>query len=149
MPHMKPTKIGVGVGVMILRDGKVLLGKRHEDDVKASSELKGAGQWTMPGGKLDPGESFEEGAIRETMEETGLKVKNMEVIAINNDIVDTAHYVTIGLLAAEFEGEPTVCEPDKITKWEWFDPTDLPSPMYQPSVNLLRNYTDGKFYIKQ
>lgn len=57
-------KVGVGFGVMMLKDGKVLLGKRHEDPEKASSLLNGAGTWTMPGGKLHFGETFEEGAKR-------------------------------------------------------------------------------------
>jgi len=63
-------KIGVGFGVMILRDGKVLLGQRHFDAAKADSELHGEGTWTMPGGKMHFGESFEETCARETLEET-------------------------------------------------------------------------------
>lgn len=146
---MSERKIGVGVGVMILREGKVLLGQRHPNKEKASSELQGQGQWTMPGGKLDPGESFEEAALRETKEETGLDLQKVEVLCVNNDIAGEAHYVTIGLLGTDFEGEPEVMEPDTIVRWEWFDPEDLPSPMYRASTKVLRNYTEGKFYIKQ
>jgi 8-oxo-dGTP diphosphatase len=147
---MEQRKIGVGVGVLILNnEGKVLLGRRHVDAVKASSELKGAGQWTMPGGKLDFGESFEAGALRETEEETGLKLKKVKVIAVNSDQTDTAHYVTIGLFGSNFGGEPQVCEPDKITCWEWFDLNKLPSPLYEPSAKLLKNYLGSKFYIEQ
>ena len=145
---MKNT-IGVGVGVIILNsEGKVLLGKRHDDYVKASSELKGAGQWTMPGGKLDFAESFEEAALGETEEETGLKLHKVDVIAINSDQTDTAHYVTIGLLGSGFDTTPKVCEPDRITKWEWFDPADLPTPMYAPSLKLLNNFLEKKFYVR-
>ena len=54
------TNVGVGFGVMILREGKVLLGQRHVDPVKASSELHGEGTRTMPGGKMHFHESFEE-----------------------------------------------------------------------------------------
>lgn len=50
---------GIGFGVMMLKEGRVLLGKRHEDPEKASSELSGEGTWTMPGGKLNFQESFE------------------------------------------------------------------------------------------
>ena len=57
-------KIGVGCGVMILKDGKILLGKRHDDKEKADSELHGEGTWTMPGGKMHFGESFFEVAAR-------------------------------------------------------------------------------------
>jgi len=53
-------KIGIGLGVMMLREGKVLLGKRHEDSEKADSELHGEATWTMPGGKLHFEESFEQ-----------------------------------------------------------------------------------------
>jgi 8-oxo-dGTP diphosphatase len=114
--------------------------------VKSSSELKGAGTWTMPGGSLDFGESFEDAAKRETKEETGLTLGKVEVIALNADQTDTAHYVTIGLLGRDFTGEPQVCEPEKITCWQWFDPTDLPSPMYEPSKKLLTNFLHHKFY---
>jgi 8-oxo-dGTP diphosphatase len=144
---MEQPKIGVGVGVLILNsEGKVLLGKRHDDYKKANSELKGAGTWTMPGGSLDFGESFEDAAKRETKEETGLTLGKVEVIALNADQTDTAHYVTIGLLGRDFTGEPQVCEPEKITCWQWFDPTDLPSPMYEPSKKLLTNFLHHKFY---
>ncbi len=141
-------KVGAGFGVMILKEGKILLGKRHEDPEKASSLLDGAGTWTMPGGKLDFGESFEEGARRETLEETGIKVNNVKVICVNNNIVETAHFVTIGLFSEDFEGEPQVLEPDEITKWQWFDLDNLPSPMYFPSAKVLKNYKAQNFYIK-
>lgn len=43
-------KVGVGVGVMILHEDRILLGLRHSDSTKADSELHGEGTWTMPGG---------------------------------------------------------------------------------------------------
>ncbi|HUW43730.1 MAG TPA: NUDIX domain-containing protein, partial [Bacillota bacterium] len=103
-------KIGAGVGIMIMKEGKVLLGKRHEDPEKADSELKGEGTWTMPGGKLHFQETFEECAKRETREEIGIKLNNVKVICVNNDHINTAHFVTIGLFSDDFEGEPKVME---------------------------------------
>jgi 8-oxo-dGTP diphosphatase len=141
-------KIGVGFGIMLLKDGKVLLGKRHEDPVKASSLLNGAGKWTMPGGKLHFGESFEDGARREVQEETGIYLKSAEVTCINNDMVEDAHFVTIGLLAESFIGDAKVMEPDEITEWRWFGLDDLPSPLYFPSEKVLNNYKNQQFYIK-
>jgi len=140
---MEEKRIGVGVGVMILKGGKVLLGKR----TKTSNLLKGAGTWSMPGGKLRFGETFEEGAKRETFEETGIKLIRAKVICVNNDKIDTAHFVTIGLLAEKFEGEPQVKEPDKITRWCWFDLGDLPTPLYFPTARVLENYQRKKFYL--
>ena len=142
-------KIGVGFGVMLLKGNKILLGRRHEDPEKASSLLQGAGTWTMPGGKLRFGESFEDGAKRETMEECGITLKSVKVIAVNNDIAGTAHFVTVGLISEDFEGEPRVTEPDKIVEWGWFDLMNLPKPLYFPSERVLQNYAQKKFYIEQ
>lgn len=140
-------KVGVGFGVMIVKDGKILLGHRHENPEKASSLLNGAGTWTMPGGKLHFGETFEEGARREVWEETGLKLNKLQVIAVNQDLIETAHFVTVGLFSDDISGEPTVCEPDEITEWRWFDLDHLPSPLYFPSAKLLENYRHKKFYL--
>jgi len=151
---IKPKKMGAGFGVMVLRDGKVLLGQRHVDPEKADSELHGEGTWTMPGGKLDFGESFEGGAVRELREETGIVIQesDLEVISLSNDIVPTAHFVTIGLLCKcepdsdIYKQEPQVMEPDEITQWKWFALDELPSPLFKPSEKVLNNYKEGKFY---
>ena len=145
---VKEKRIGVGFGVMILKNNRVLLGRRHEDPKKASSLLKGEGTWTMPGGKLHFGESFEEGAAREVMEETGIKLNGMTVICVNNDAVENAHFVTIGLFSDDFKNEPKVMEPNEITEWHWFGLDNLPSPIYFPSLKILNNYKNKKFYIK-
>ncbi len=145
---MDEKKIGTGFGVMILNsEGKVLLGRRHKDPDKADSVFRVADVWTMPGGKLEYGESFEEGAKREVMEETGLKLINPKVICINNDKNEHAHFVTIGLFSNEFEGEPRVMEPDEITEWQWFNINELPKNIYFPSAKVLENYKQDKFYI--
>ena len=100
------------------------------------------------GGKFDFGESFEEGGKREVMEETGVSIeaKDLEVISVTNDIVPTAHFITIGMLLKVYNGEPKVMEPDEITKWEWFPLDQLPSPIFPPSLKILKNYEEGKFY---
>jgi 8-oxo-dGTP diphosphatase len=143
---MADVRVGVGFGVMILKNGKVLLGKRHEDSEKADSLLHGEGTWTMPGGKLHFGESFEAGARREVLEETGMKLNSAKVICLTNDIVRDSHFITIGLLATDFEGEPRVMEPDEITEWKWFSLDNLPKPIFFPSGKILKNYAEGRFY---
>jgi 8-oxo-dGTP diphosphatase len=142
-------KVGVGFGVMLLRNNQVLLGRRHDDPEKADSQLNGAGKWTMPGGKLDFGETFETGAEREVSEETSIKVEQAEVICVNQDIVEGAHFVTIGLVCRQFSGEPQVMEPDEITEWKWFDLDNLPSPLYFPSAKIFENYSSKKFYLTE
>ena len=134
---------------MMLKNGKLLLGKRHDDPEKASSLLNGAGTWTMPGGKLDFRETFEEGAKREVLEETGISLNKIEVTCVNQDMVESAHFITIGLFSDAFLGEPKVMEPDEITEWRWFDLDNLPSPIYFPSAKVLENYKQKKFYISK
>lgn len=147
---IKKKKIGVGFGVMILKDNKILLGKRHDDPIKADSLLHGEGTWTMPGGKIDFGEAFEEAAAREVIEETGIKIEEdkLKFISLTNDIVHDAHFITIGFLCEEFEGEAQIMEPDEITKWEWFDLNETPEKMYFPSAKVLENYKANVIYKK-
>ena len=145
------SNIGVGFGVMILNNkNEILLGKRHGDPKKASSLLHGEGSWTMPGGKLHFKESFEQGAYREVLEETGLKIDKgkLKLIALNNDIVEDAHFITIGLLSKNFTGELETKEPDEIIEWQWFDFNDLPKPLYFPSGKVINNYKKKSIYIK-
>ena len=145
---MSSVKVGVGIGIMILREGKILLGKRHDDPEKADSALHGEGTWTMPGGKLDFGETPHEGAERETEEETGIKInkEKLKLISVTNEIVTDAHFITLGFLCEDFEGEAKVMEPDEITEWRWFDLNSLPKPMFFPSEKITKNYLSGEIY---
>ena len=145
----KDKKVGAGIGVMLVKERKLLLGLRHHDPNKADSELSGQGTWTMPGGKLEYGESFEQAAIREVAEETGIKLNNAKVICINNDKNENAHFVTIGLLSDDFEGEPKVMEPNEITEWKWFNLNKIPTPIFFPSKKILNNYKKKEFYIQE
>jgi 8-oxo-dGTP diphosphatase len=129
-----------------LRDGKVLLGRRHPDTEKASSELHGEGMWTMPGGKMDYGEKIVDAAKRELREETGVDAKSMKIVSVGNEIRDNAHFVTIGFLCEKFEGEPRTMEPEEIVEWKWFQIDDLPSPIFPPSQKLLQNYINKEIY---
>jgi 8-oxo-dGTP diphosphatase len=143
-------RVGVGFGVMLLdKGGRILLGRRHSDPNKADSELHGEGSWTMPGGKLEFGESFEAGARRELMEETGMKLGVVKLVCVSNDKVDDAHFVTLGLFSEYFEGDPKVMEPDEIVEWDWFDLENLPSPLFFPSERILENYKLKRLYIKR
>jgi len=139
---------GVGVGIMLLRSGKVLLGLRHSDAKKADSALHGEGTWTMPGGKLHFLEDLEECAKREVKEETGIEVEGLKLISITQEMVEDAHFITVGFLCESFEGEAQVMEPDEIMEWKWFDLDALPENMFKPSAKIVKNYIAGKIYQK-
>ena len=140
--------MGIGVGVIMLRNGKILLGKRSSDPEKASSFARAEGTWTLPGGKMNFGESFEDVARREVEEETGIKVnvKNLKLISLTNDVDTNAHFVTIGLLCEDFSGEPKTMEPEEITEWKWFDLQNLPSSMFFISEKMIKNYKESVLY---
>ena len=136
----------VGVGVMIFKDNKVLLGHRHSDPRKADSELQGEGTWTMPGGKLDFKEDLKDCAQREVFEETGIKInkEQIKIISVTNDTAADAHFITIGFLCEDFEGDAKIMEPDEITEWKWFDLNNLPSPIFFPSEKILKKFLRDK-----
>ena len=125
-------RICVGVGVIVQRNGKLLLGKRKN--------AHGEGCWGLPGGHLEFGETFEECAARELAEETGLQAGLFTYRATTNDLLpnEEKHYVNIFLAAEDVRGEPMVCEPDKCESWEWFAVDKLPSPLFEPLDDLLR-----------
>lgn len=126
----------VGVAAIIMNDGKVLLGKRIGSH--------GEGSWSFPGGHLEYGESPENCAARETMEEAGINVKNPRVSAFTNDIFesDSKHYITIFVVFEYDSGSVKIMEPEKIEKWEWFPWNNLPKPLFLPIQNLLTQKFD-------
>jgi 8-oxo-dGTP diphosphatase len=125
----------VGVGVIVIKDGKVLLGKRKN--------AHGEGSWSFAGGHLDFGESIEECAVREVLEETGLKIKNIRMGPFTNDVFkqENKHYITLFVIADYESGTVKVMEPDKCERWEWFEWNNLPKSLFLPIENLLKqNY---------
>jgi 8-oxo-dGTP diphosphatase len=126
----------VGVGVILIRDGRVLLGKRKN--------AHGAGTWQFPGGHLEFGETIAACARREVHEETGLQLGPVQLGPYTNDVFATEgrHYVTLYAIARAPRGEPAVREPEKCERWEWFAWSRLPSPLFLPIRHLLAQRFD-------
>ncbi|MBU1111748.1 MAG: NUDIX domain-containing protein [archaeon] len=136
----------VGVGVMVIRDNKILLGLRHSDPDKASSELHGEGTWSMPGGKVDWHQTIEESARRELEEETSLKANRMKLISVTDEIVHDNHFVTNGFICTDFEGDVQVMEPDEIVEWRWFGLSELPQNLFPPCLKIVKNFFSNEIY---
>ena len=126
-------KVSVGVGVIIMRENMILLGQRIG--------AHGENTWATPGGHLEFGESVEQCAIREVLEETGLSVKNITKLDFTNDIFikEKKHYITLFVKADYEGGEPVLNEPNKCLQWRWCDITNLPSPLFTSLENYLAN----------
>lgn len=114
---------GLGVGLAILRDGKLLLCKR----MKAPE----AGHWNIVGGKVDHMEPAEIAARREAEEETGLDIGEIRYLGLTEQRIeaDRQHWISLLYVTDDTTGEPQLTEPDKLSEIGWFDLDDLPQPI--------------------
>ena len=106
-----PERPVVGVGGVIIDNGRALLIRRGSEPLR--------GEWSIPGGTLELGESLEEGVRRELREETGLEVRVLELIEVFDRVFpdDGAlpsekkqrprfHFVIVDYLCERIGGEP-------------------------------------------
>jgi 8-oxo-dGTP diphosphatase len=130
----------VGVNVIVVRDRKLLLGKRKN--------VYGANTWGLPGGHLEHGEKLIDAAARELLEETGLRANELKFEnVINNPQDERPHYFQIAFLALGVEGEPELKEPECCYGWEWFDLNELPEEILTNHVQQIELFrTKGGCY---
>jgi 8-oxo-dGTP diphosphatase len=114
---------GVGTGLAVLRDGRILLYKRVNPPE--------AGFWSIPGGKVDHMETAAAAAARETREETGLAVGQVDYLCTTELISedDGHHWISLIYVTQDIDGEPQLMEPDKLSDYGWFGRDDLPAPL--------------------
>ena len=111
----------VGVGAVIMENGKVVLVKRRFEPL--------AGQWSLPGGRLELGETLEAGLAREMLEETGHEVEVGPVVDVFDRILLDPerkvryHYVLIDYLCRPIGG--TLTHGSDVAAAELVDPGDL------------------------
>jgi|SRR5579863_2637246 len=110
----------VGVGAVVVQEGRVLLVQRGHEPLK--------GQWSLPGGLLEVGESLEAGVRREVEEEAGLKVQPVELIELLDRIHRDGeriryHYVIADYLCRVTGGELRAASDADAVRWveraEW------------------------------
>src|ERR1019366_1455232 len=134
-PQAKPKEFSV----VIISDGqgKVLFGKRNDNK-----------KWTLAAGGLNPGETPEEGALREMFEETGLKPKKLSFVTTKKTPNNTVHF-----FSCQCPGEPTTeNDPDKeCSKLQWVDvrggvPSNIWNNLHGPKgdENIVRQVYDLK-----
>ncbi|KAL9615890.1 MAG: hypothetical protein Q9160_009176 [Pyrenula sp. 1 TL-2023] len=116
-------QVRVGVGAFVLDSSQESSSKKPRFLIGKRVGSHGAGTYALPGGHLEFGETPETCAIREVLEETGLKVSKPRFLTATNDYMpaEDKHYVTLFIVCVrEDEGnEPQVLEPEKCEGWEW------------------------------
>lgn len=119
MKRLYPDQPIVGIGAVIILDGKIALIKRGNEPSR--------GKWTIPGGLVELGESPEQAVIRETKEETGLDVENPRLIDVvsNVDLDEKGkvkyHYVIIDYFVHVKAGTAEASSDAVELRWVPFD----------------------------
>ncbi len=132
----------IGIGAMIFKEGKILLGKRKGSHA--------AGTYSVPGGTLEYGETMEESIRREIQEETGLEITNIRFNYLSDEFDHMPkHFVNIGFVADWKSGEVTTMEPEKCEGWDWYDMDTLPEPLFIKTKQMVDAYKTGVNYLGQ
>ncbi|MEV0149150.1 MULTISPECIES: NUDIX hydrolase [unclassified Nonomuraea] len=118
---------------IIVRDERVLLVCRRE--------VEGDLRWTFPSGKVEPGETGKQAAVRETREETGLEV------AAVKDLGERTHPATgrrmIYVVCSVLAGEAHVADPDELADVEWCSHERVTELVPWPFSPAVQEYLDG------
>ncbi len=119
MKRLYPDQPVVGVGAVIVNEGKILLEKRSNEPSK--------GKWTIPGGLVDLGENIEQAVIRETKEETCLDVEDPRLIDVvdNVDLDDAGkvkyHFVIVDYVVKIIGGTVEAASDAEELRWVALD----------------------------
>jgi 8-oxo-dGTP pyrophosphatase MutT (NUDIX family) len=134
------TRVKVGVGVVIVdAQGRILLERRSDN-----------GMWGLPGGKMEPGESLCQTALREVKEETGLEVRLTNLVGVYSEPAgriitypegDVCHLVDIIIKAEIVSGELTLSS--ESLELNWFLPDALPAAIVPPAVQPIQDHVSG------
>ncbi|MFE7168156.1 NUDIX domain-containing protein [Streptomyces sp. NPDC057616] len=122
----------VGVGVIVVRDGRLLLG-RHR-----------LGTYELPGGTVEPYDgSFEATVVRELAEETGLVARTDDVTLLGTlvDRVGDVVRITVGAVVRSCEGQPSTQPDESVGGWEWWALDGLPrQDLFECSAQVLAHW---------
>ncbi|MBZ9578055.1 NUDIX domain-containing protein [Patescibacteria group bacterium] len=135
----KYEKFHIGINVFVVRNKKLLLGKRKN--------VYGAGTWGLPGGHLEYGESMRGAAARELEEEVGLEAREFKFAGLINDVRKDEHYLQVGFLAKDMEDkEPILNEPERCYEWKWFDLDNLPEKIFPGHIKQIQIFKKESYF---
>ena len=134
----------VGCGVLIENEkGEVLLQKRSD-----------TGEWCVPGGALEPGETYIEAATRELSEEVGIKVSDLKLFGLYSGADREIHYpngdvvysLSVIFITKSFTGEISDSD-SEVLEHRFFDKNSIPSDLFTPDARPILDWSKGKTEI--
>ena len=142
MQREYPQQPLIGVGAIIVKQGHVVLIKRGKPPL--------LGEWSIPGGMLELGETLRQGAEREAFEETGFTVRATELLGVFDRIVPDAnqrtsyHYVLIDFFCEIISGE--LCAGHDASDARWFTPQEVAAlPLAEDTAAVIQlGFTESK-----
>ncbi len=139
-PDGEPPLVVRAASGVVLRDttGRVLLMRRA-----------GENTWGIPGGGVEPGESWKDAALRECLEETGWQARIEELLGVYSDPSTQIHRYPSGAVR-HFVGVVFMATAlnqigsgdGEAAEMRWVDPHDLPGPLFGPDIPVLRDAFD-------
>jgi 8-oxo-dGTP diphosphatase len=138
VPQEASPRPKVGVGVMLMKDGLVLLGRRRG--------AHGASTYGWCGGHVEFGETLEDAARREVLEETGIVAGDLTFLCVSNIVQYGKHYLDVEFLCTDFSGTPSIREQDRVEDWSWHSLDALPTPLFGAVQLAIGSYQNGTNY---
>ena len=138
------TIMTVGCGVLVENEkGQGLLQKRSDN-----------GQWCVPGGALELGETYKEAAARELREEVGIEVKELQLFGLysgDDRMITYPNQDVVYSLAVIFKTNKytgTISDEDsEVLEHRFFDPQDIPKDLFAPDARPITDWAKGKTQV--
>jgi len=127
---------------------------------RRSSTVREPGKWCLPGGHLEVGEFWLDGAIRETQEEVGIQVSQAILCGIYSDpkltvtqdvlFPENYHGQFVVALFKVLSYQGKITPNDEVDDWDWFSPDNLPDPMLKshPIRAMDAFHFNGKVFVR-
>ena len=131
----------VGCGVLIENEkGEVLLQRRSD-----------TGEWCVPGGALEPGETYIEAATRELSEEVGIKVSGLKLFGLYSGADREIHYpngdvvysLSVIFITRSFTGEISDSD-SEVLEHRFFDKDSIPKEIFFPDARPILDWAKGE-----
>ena len=130
----------VAVHLLLVRDGKILMLRRHNTGYQD-------GNYSVVAGHIDGGEELKTAMIREAREEAGIQISPQDLTVVGvMHLMEDDEYVSFFLHASSYSGEVVNMEPDKCDDLRWFDLDNLPPNTIPYVRRAIQNYRNGIWF---